>query len=188
MKWVWKILLKNFAKKNFFEKFFFPVWTCIKPNLVSKIFPFSGGGSPWKSCSEWAETNFGFGIFEIRWFRGGSLCEIQMDIQLDTCHSDQISCSARRDGMTKNWFSEGIFSWQITRMALESPKIDIYQNWPRSVLGDVIRCLEFKFDKKFQWEVSQIAKKKFPRTMLLGGLSVNLNHLKSKGLCPVNQL
>ena len=25
----------------------------------------------------------------------------------------------------KNWFSEGIFFWQITRMALESPKIDI---------------------------------------------------------------
>ena len=31
--------------------------------------------------------------------------------------------------------------------------------------------------KKFQWEGSQIAKKKFPCTMLLGGLSVNLNHL-----------
>ena len=27
--------------------------------------------------------------------------------------------------------------------------------------------------------MSQIAKKKFPRTMLLGGLSVNLNHLKT---------
>ena len=38
--------------------------------------------------------------------------------------------------------------WQITRTALESPKIDICQNWPRRVLGDVIRCLEFKFDKK----------------------------------------
>ena len=25
------------------QKFFFPVWTCIKPNLVSKIFPFTGG-------------------------------------------------------------------------------------------------------------------------------------------------
>ena len=33
-------------------------------------------------------------------------------------------------------------------MALESPKIDICQNWPRRVLGDVIRCLESKFDKK----------------------------------------
>ena len=26
-------------------KIFFPVWTCIKPNLVSKFFPFTGGGS-----------------------------------------------------------------------------------------------------------------------------------------------
>ena len=26
------------------DKIFFPVWTCIKPNLVSKIFPFTGGG------------------------------------------------------------------------------------------------------------------------------------------------
>ena len=48
----------------------------------------------------------------------------------------------------KNWFSEGIFFWQITWTALESPKIDICQNWPRRVLGDVIRCLESKFDKK----------------------------------------
>ena len=33
--------------------------------------------------------------------------------------------------------------------------------------------------KKFQWEVSQIADNRFPYLMLLGGLSVNLNHLKS---------
>ena len=33
--------------------------------------------------------------------------------------------------------------------------------------------------KKFQWEVSQIADNRFPCVMLLGGLSVNLNHLKS---------
>ena len=26
------------------QKKFVPVWTCIKPNLVSKIFPFTGGG------------------------------------------------------------------------------------------------------------------------------------------------
>ena len=50
--------------------------------------------------------------------------------------------------LRKNWFSEGIFFWQITRTALESPKIDICLNWPRRVLGDVIRCLEPKFDKK----------------------------------------
>ena len=48
----------------------------------------------------------------------------------------------------KNWFSEGIFFWQITQTALESPKIDICQNWPRRVLEDVISCLESKFDKK----------------------------------------
>ena len=34
--------------------------------------------------------------------------------------------------------------------------------------------------KKFQWEVSQIADNRFPCVMLLGGLSVNLNHLKIK--------
>ena len=28
-------------------KNFFPVWTCIKPNLVSKIFPFTWGGAGW---------------------------------------------------------------------------------------------------------------------------------------------
>ena len=53
--------------------------------------------------------------------------------------------------LRKNWFCEGIFFWQITQTALESPKIDICQNWPRRVLGDVInviRCLESKLDKK----------------------------------------
>ena len=40
-------------------------------------------------------------------------------------------------------------------------------------------CLESKFDKKFQWEVSQIANNRFPLMMLLGGLSVNVNHLKT---------
>ena len=38
--------------------------------------------------------------------------------------------------------------WQITWTALESPKIDICQNWPRRVLGDIIRYLESKFDIK----------------------------------------
>ena len=28
------------------QKFFLPVWTCMKPNLVSKIFPFTRGGGP----------------------------------------------------------------------------------------------------------------------------------------------
>ena len=31
------------------QKFFFQVWTCIKPNLVSKNFPFTGGGSLYKN-------------------------------------------------------------------------------------------------------------------------------------------
>ena len=34
--------------------------------------------------------------------------------------------------------------------------------------------------KKFQWEVSQITDTRFPCVMLLGGLSVNLNHLKTE--------
>ena len=33
--------------------------------------------------------------------------------------------------------------------------------------------------QKFQKEVSQIANRNLPRPILLGGLSVNLNHLKS---------
>ena len=33
-------------------------------------------------------------------------------------------------------------------MALETPKIDIFQISPKRVLGDVISCLESKFDKK----------------------------------------
>ena len=32
--------------------------------------------------------------------------------------------------------------------ALESPKLKKCQNWPKRLLGDVLRCLESKFDKK----------------------------------------
>ena len=32
--------------ESLYKKFFFPVWTCIRPNLVSKIFLFTGGGVP----------------------------------------------------------------------------------------------------------------------------------------------
>ena len=41
-------------KKIFLQIIFFPVWTCIKPNLVSKIFPFTGGGggSPPKKVAQ----------------------------------------------------------------------------------------------------------------------------------------
>ena len=35
-----------------------------------------------------------------------------------------------------------------------------------------------KFDKKIQKEVSQIANRKLSRATAIGGLSVNLNHLK----------
>ena len=36
--------------------------------------------------------------------------------------------------------------------------------------------------KKFQWKVSQIANNRFPLVMLLGGSSVDLNHLTKNGI------
>ena len=48
----------------------------------------------------------------------------------------------------KNWFSEGIFFLANYSHGPGVTKIDICQNWPRRVLGNVIRCLEPKFDKK----------------------------------------
>ena len=42
--------------------------------------------------------------------------------------------------------------------------------------------------KKFQWEVSQIAEKKFLHAMLLGGLSVNLNHLRRSAVMKICEL
>ena len=50
---VWTCIKPNLVSKIFpftrdggvpWQKFFFPVWTCIKPNLVSKIFPFTETG------------------------------------------------------------------------------------------------------------------------------------------------
>ena len=38
------LLLREGGPLN--KKFFFPVWTCIKPNLLSKIFPFTKTGYP----------------------------------------------------------------------------------------------------------------------------------------------
>ena len=35
------------------QKFFFPVWTCIKPNLVSKIFPFTETRYPPPRIWDW---------------------------------------------------------------------------------------------------------------------------------------
>ena len=48
---VWTCIKPNLVSKNFpfttggslDKKFFFPVWSCIKPNLVSKNFPFTRG-------------------------------------------------------------------------------------------------------------------------------------------------
>ena len=37
-----------------------------------------------------------------------------------------------------------------TQTALESPKIDMCQNWPKRILGYVISCLESKFDKRIK--------------------------------------
>ena len=37
--------------------------------------------------------------------------------------------------------------------------------------------------QKVQKEVSQIANRNLPRPILLGGLSVNLNHLKMRAVC-----
>ena len=75
---------------------------------VKKISLYHGGGGrggkqvcvpPKKSCSKWAETYFGFGIFEIWWI----LCVLFTDRQThtqthkhtNTRRSDQISRSAR---------------------------------------------------------------------------------------------
>ena len=41
---------------------------------------------------------------------------------------------------------------QSTWTALESPKIDICQNWPHGALGDVSSCFETKFNKKMSME------------------------------------
>ena len=112
-----KILQRNFAKKKFFlKKFFFPVLTCIKPNLVSKFFPFTGGGgmgwggggggvTPGKVAQNELKQILVLEFLRSDDFQrgGGSLCEIQTDVQLDTRHSDQISRSARRDGATKKY-------------------------------------------------------------------------------------
>ena len=56
---------------------------------------------------------------------------------------------------------------QSTQMALESPKFDICHKLTKR---DPRRCLKLSWDqiwqKKFQWEVSQIADKKSPCMIL----------------------
>ena len=64
-------------------------------------------------------------------------------------------------------------------MALESSKSRHMTKVTIDVIRDVSSCLESKFDKKnSNGKVSKIADNRFPCVMLLGGLSVNLNHLK----------
>ena len=57
-----------------FKKIFFPVWTCIKPNLVSKIFPFTGeGGVPQQknfSQSEQVSSQIWCQGFSLYWGEG----------------------------------------------------------------------------------------------------------------------
>ena len=82
--------------------------------------------------------------------------------------------------LRKNWFSEGIFFWQITRMALELRKIDICQNWPRRVLGDVIRCLESKFDKKIPMGSVPNCRKEIPACHAIRWFKCKLKPPKNK--------
>ena len=59
-------------------KIFFTVWTCIKPNLVSKIFPFTGGGGPavldknFFSSLNMYQAKSGVKNFSLYWGEGGS--------------------------------------------------------------------------------------------------------------------
>ena len=53
-----------------------------------------------------------------------------------------------------------------TQMALELPKVDIFQKWSKDITGDSQAVLSPNLTKKLQWEVSQTANKKFPLVML----------------------
>ena len=52
----------------------------------------------------------------------------------------------------KNGYLKGLYFGISTRTALESPKSDIFQIWPKRVLGHVISCPEPKFEKKILME------------------------------------
>ena len=106
--------VRKILQKKFFAKNFFPVWTCIKPNLVSKIFPFTlGVGGPSEnfffqsehvSSQIWCQKFFPL-LWGVGW--GGSLCEISF---FQSEHvSSQIWCQKffplLGGGPSENFFS-----------------------------------------------------------------------------------
>ena len=104
--------------KIHFQNFIFQSEHVSSQIWCQKFFPLLGESPPpqKKSCSKWAETNFGFGIFEIQWFPGGGVPLWDTARWTDTRHSDQISCSARRDGAAKN--SNDIHSHYISTISI----------------------------------------------------------------------
>ena len=82
--------------------------------------------------------------------------------------------------LRKLWFSEGPVFWQKYS---NGPGVAKSWHMTKVTIRCHKRCVKLSrvqiWQKKFQWEVSQIADNRFPCMMLLGGLSVNLNHLKS---------
>ena len=69
---------------------------CVKLNLVLSNLGLGLGGPNIKSLSEWTETHFGFGTFEIQCFFFLNRKEIQKWPQTTNCTNagDQISRSA----------------------------------------------------------------------------------------------
>ena len=80
--------------------------------------------------------------------------------------------------LRKPWFYECSHFLKNTWMALESSKSEIFQKWPKLVLGYVSRSLAYKFEQKSPKGSVTTVKHNLPIGMLLGGLRVNLNHLK----------
>ena len=62
------------------------------------------------------------------------------------------------------------------QMVLEMPKTDIFKNWPKRFPGDVIRCLESKFDKKIPMASVPNCRKEIANRY---GTSLHLNHLET---------
>ena len=76
-------------------KFFFPVWTCIKPNLVSKFFPFTGGGGSlcenFFSSLNMYQAKSGVKIFSLYRGGGGGCPSVKIFFQSEHV-SSQIWC------------------------------------------------------------------------------------------------